>query len=135
MRDWFTKDFGWKIFSVVLAVIIWLTVHKIYEEPRASAASAPGDTVTYGDLPVLVVSTAADVRDFRVNPGTVSVTVSGPPAAIAILQANQIRAAVDLTDIQSVRDLKRRVDVSVPSGITLISVDPPRVGVIVPPKH
>jgi YbbR domain-containing protein len=135
MRDWFTKDFGWKIFSVILAVIIWLTVHKIYEEPRASAASIPGDTVTYGDLPVLVVSTAADVHDFRVNPGTVSVTVSGSPAAIAVLQANQIRAVVDLTDIESARDLKRRVDVSVPSGVTLISVDPSRVGVIAPPKH
>jgi hypothetical protein len=31
--------------------------------------------------------------------------------------------------------LQRRVEVSVPSGITLIKVDPPTVGVIVPPKH
>jgi YbbR domain-containing protein len=135
MRDWLTKDFGWKLFSVILAVVIWLTVHKIYEEPKMSPASAIGDTVTYNNLPVLVVSTAADVSDFRVVPGSVSVTVSGLPEVMAVLQANQIRAVVDLTDIESARDLRRRVDVSTPPGVTLVSVDPPRVGVIVPPAH
>ena len=54
MRDWITKDIGWKVFSVILAVAIWLTVHKIYEEPRTAAASIAGSTVTYGNLPVLV---------------------------------------------------------------------------------
>jgi YbbR domain-containing protein len=133
MRDWITKDLGWKIFSLLLAVVIWLTIHKIYEEPRVAAASIVGDKVTYDNLPVLVVSTAADVRDFRVVPGVVSVTVSGPPDVMAVLQANQIRVVVDLTGIESARDLRRRVDVSAPSGVTLVNVDPPRVGVIVPP--
>ena len=53
MRDWVTKDLGWKLFSLFLAVGIWLTVHKIYEEPKA--ATGP---VTFGNLPVLVVSAA-----------------------------------------------------------------------------
>ena len=130
-----TRDFGWKLFSVILAVVLWLTVHKIYEEPKTAFASATGNTVTYDNLPVLVVSSGADVGDFRVSPTTVTVTVNGPPDVMAILQANQIRAVVDLTDIASVRDLRLRVDVSTPPGVTLVSVDPPRVGVIVPPKH
>jgi len=135
MRDWLTKDLWWKIFSVILAVIIWLTVHKIYEEPGMSAASAGGDTVTYGNLPVLLVSTGADVSDYRLAQSTVSVTVSGSPDAIAVLQANQIRATVDLSGIQTNKDLKWPVDVSVPPRVTLVSVDPPRVGIIVPPRH
>ena len=135
MRDRIIIDFGWKLFSVILAVVLWLTVHNIYEEPKTVLASATGDIVTYDNLPVLVVSSGADVGDFRVAPNTVSVTVSGPPNVIAILQANQIRAVVDLTDIESARDLRLRVDVSTPPGVTLVSVDPPRVGVILPPKH
>jgi len=135
MRDWITKDLSWKIFSLLLAVAVWLTVHRIYEEQGVAAASIVGDKVTYDNLPVLVVSTAADVHDFRIVPGVVSVTVSGSPDVMAVLQANQIRATVDLTDIQSAKDLRRSVDVSTPPGVTLVSVVPQKVGVIVPPKH
>ena len=83
---------------------------------------------------MFIVATAADVHLYRVAPDTVSVTVSGPPEVIGMLQANQIRATVDLTDIEPAKDLKRRVDVSVPSGITLVSVEPDKVGVIMPPQ-
>jgi YbbR domain-containing protein len=122
MRDWFIKDFGWKIFSVVLAVVIWLTVNKILGEGAGNS------------LPVLIVSSAADVRDFRIAPTTVTVEISGSADDMAKLQASEIRAVVDLTGIESAKDLHCRVDVSTPPGITLIRVDPPRVGVIVPPR-
>jgi YbbR domain-containing protein len=133
MRDWFTKDFGWKLFSFFLALGIWLTIHQIYEEPKTAAASVAGDKVTYGNLPVLVVSTAEDVRDFRVMPAVVSVTVSGSPEIMAVLQANQIRAVVDLTDIESGRGLRRKIEISMPPGVTLMSVEPSIVDVVVPP--
>ena len=132
LRDLFIKDWGWKLFSLLLAVGIWLTVHKI-EEPKNSEATAAGSPVTYHNLTVSIVSRTADVHLYRAIPNTVSVTVSGPPEVIAVLQANEIRATVDLTENDSVRDLKWRVDVSVPPGVKLVSIDPPRVGVIIPP--
>ncbi len=133
MRDWLTKDSGWKLFSVFLAVTIWLTVHKLRDEPELSAMS--GIQTIYGNLPVLVVSAASDVRDFRVAPAIVAVKVSGPAEVMSVLQANQIRAVVDLTDVQSAHNLKRHVEVSTPPGVTLVSVEPPEVGVIIPPVN
>ena len=100
---------------------------------RNSTAPLAGDKQTYDDLPVLVVSEASDVRNFRVMPGTVAVTVSGPPNAMAILQADQIHAVVNLTGIESSHGSRWPVEVSVPIGMTLIRVNPPEVGVIVPP--
>ena len=132
LRDLFIKDWGWKLFSLLLAVGIWLTVHKI-EEPKNSEATAAGSPVTYHNLTVFIVSRTADVHLYRAIPNTVSVTVSGPPEVIAVLQANEIRATVDLTENDSVHDLKWRVDVSVPPGVKLVNIDPPRVGVIIPP--
>jgi YbbR domain-containing protein len=134
MRDWITKDFAWKLFSLFLAVAIWLTVHKIYEEPKNSSSPAGGSTVTFDNLPVLIVAAAADVHNFRVEPVMVKVTVKGSAEAMARLQANDLRAVVDLTDIESARDLHRSVDVSAPPGVTLVSVTPLQVAVIPPPE-
>jgi hypothetical protein len=132
LRDWFIKDLGWKFFSVVLSVAIWLTVHNILGDSENSAAPVAGDKLTYDDLPVLLVSEASDVRDFHVIPATVAVTVSGRPDVMAVLQANQIRAVVDLTGIESGKEMRRHVDVSTPPGVTLVSVKPSNVDVIVP---
>ncbi len=133
-RSWLVEDIGWKIFSLLLAVAIWLTVHKILLESAMPVENSGGSTLTYGNLPVLIVATAADVHLYRVVPENVKVTVTGSPEVIATLQANQIRATVDLTGIDSAKDLKRSVDISVPAGVTVVSVEPAKVGIIVPPS-
>ena len=133
IRAWLVEDLGWKIFSLVLAVAIWLTVHKILLESAVPMENFGGRPVTYGNLPVFIVATAADVHLYRVAPDSVKITVTGSPEAIGKLQANQIRATVDLTGIDAARELKRNVDISVPAGITVVSVEPAKVGVIVPP--
>jgi len=131
MRDWLTKDLSWIIVSLLLAVAIWVTVHKIREEPVVPATQ--GIENIYVNLPIHLLSAAADVRDYRVAPGMVAVTVSGPPNAMAVLQTDQIHAVVDLTGIESSHGSRRRVEVSVPIGMTLVRVEPLEVGVIVPP--
>ena len=134
MRDWFIKDLGWKFFSVILAVAIWLTVYKIRSESETTASAGFQDTAKFGNVPVLIVSAAADVRDFRVKPATVAVTVSGAPDTIDRLQASQIRVFVDLTGIEA-GSLHRRVEVSMPSGLSLVNIEPREVDVVAPPLH
>ena len=134
MRDWVIKDLGWKLFSLFLAVAIWLTVHKIYEEPGIASASASGITVTLDNLQVFVVSAASDVHDFRVVPTTVKVTVSGSAEVMNKLQAGQVHAVVNLTEMGSDRDVHLPVEVSAPPGVALVTIDPPKVGVIIPPS-
>ena len=133
-RNWITHDFVWKALSVILAVAIWLTINKIQEEPQKPGAHVNTVEKPLDNLPVLVVSAAADVRNFRVDPETVNVTVRGQPDVLAAIQPGQVHVVVDLTDIESARDLRKRVDVSMPPGVTLVKVDPLEVNVVIPPQ-
>jgi YbbR domain-containing protein len=135
LREIFLKDFGWKLFSLLLAAFIWYTVQKLIEEPRAAAVAPANIPVEYGEIPITAVAAAADVHLYGINSNTVSVTVSGPPEVMNVLQANQIHATVDLSDITGkTKDLNRRVDVSVPWGVTVGKVEPPTVLIVPPAK-
>ena len=133
IRSWFVEDLGWKMFSLLLAVAIWLTAHRILLESTLPASVGGGSTLIYRNLPVTIISAGTDVRECRLLQPTVSVTVTGSTDAIGKLQANQIHATVDLTDTSTVNHDKQRVDVAVPAGITVVSVKPDIIGVIAPP--
>ncbi|MCU0786019.1 MAG: CdaR family protein, partial [Verrucomicrobia bacterium] len=91
-------------------------------------------TRTFTDVSVRVVSAAADVREFKVHPAVVQVTVSGRPEIMTALEEKEIHVAVDLTGIEAARDLKKHVDVSVPPGVTVVRLSPSELDVVVSPK-
>ena len=136
MRNFLTKDVGWKLFSLALAMGIWFAVHALSREALTPARPLESwATRTFSGVSVLVVSAAADVREFTVRPAHVQVTVSGRPEVMTALEEKEIRVTVDLTGIEAARDLKKRVDVSVPPGVTVVRVAPAEVEVVVPPKQ
>jgi len=55
---------------------------------------------------------------------------------MSVLEANQIRVTVDLSNLDPATGFSEpvEVDVSVPGGVTLVKVVPTKVRVIVPPK-
>ena len=82
-----------------------------------------------------VLASAEDVHNFKVSPSEVAVTVQGNPKTLQNLQSNDIRAIVDLTGVGAARDLRKRVEVSVPAGVTHLRVTPEEVQVIFPPDR
>jgi hypothetical protein len=136
MRNLLFKDFGWKLFSLLLAAFIWYTVQRIIEGPRVAMVSPEDIRVQYGEVSVSIVAAAADRHLFQLNSNTVSVTVSGPPVAMNVLQANQIHAFVDLSDFDGkATQWFRPVAVSVPWGVTVMNVEPAKLQVIPPAQH
>jgi hypothetical protein len=126
MRDWLTKDFYWKAFSLLMAIGIWLTVHRISGEPDKQTSGTASLRNTY-DLHLFPVSADADVHNAQLTPSAVNVTVVGPPEIMNSLQPSQIHAVVNLTGFNSAQNLERDVEISLPSGLTVVNIDPPRV--------
>ncbi len=133
MRDLFTKDLGWKLFSLFLAAAIWFTVNRILHETSQPVTSTYGNPVTYGNLPVSVLSAAADVRAFHVLPATVKVTVTGPQAVMSTLQANDLHVTVNVPGASLLSGQFLPVEISTPPNVAVASIEPDKVLVIIPP--
>lgn len=140
------RDFWLKFFSLVLATLIWLTVWLFFIRKDVSPARAlsnlPSEERTFYNIPVLVMSAAADVRDFKVSPGEVAIKVRGEPAKLQALekrmhddpQARDIRAMVDLTGIEATQGTHKKIVVTTPADITFEQADPDEVDIIEPAK-
>jgi hypothetical protein len=135
LRNLLVHDFWLKLFALALAVLIWLTISFIQSGGGQNLfANRSLPERTFLNIPVLVVSSAADVRSFKVHPSEVEIVVRGEAKLLQSLQARDIRALVDLTDIESARGLTKRIEVVGPRGVTFVQVLPEEVDVIVPPR-
>ena len=131
------KDIRLKLFSLMLATLAWFTVAfalRNSTSPLPSISLTPMEQSTFFHLPVVVMSSAEDVRSMKVNPKEVDVTVRGEAKALRKLSSKDIRVIVDLTGSEATHDLKKRIEVSTPAGVTHVNVDPEEVQVIFPQK-
>ena len=136
LRDLVTKDLGLKLLSLALSTLIYSTVSifAIRDPQSLTLPAMPPEVWTVTNVPVLVMSSAADVRQFKISPEKVTVTLQGDPRSVSRLEDSGIRALVDLTGIETARDMRKRIEVSVPAGITPLHVEPTHVWVL-PPKR
>lgn len=132
------KDLWLKLFSLALATLIWVTVNIAIQNQVAPVTSLPlakPERRTFSDLPVIIMSSAEDTRSAHVNPKEVEVTVEGDAKVVKSLYSRDIRVVVDLTGIEAAHDMRKRIEVSAPAGVTHLTVDPQEVQIIYPPKN
>jgi YbbR domain-containing protein len=134
-RNLVVQDFWLKLFSLLLATLTWLAVNFILTKKSSPLAPlVPTDVRTFLNLPVVVMSSAEEVRDFKVSPNQASVTVQGEARLMQSLQPKDIRVLVDLSGVRASGQLRRQIEVSTPPGISYVQVVPPQVEVVYPPK-
>jgi hypothetical protein len=123
LRHLFFDDFWLKLFSMALAVLIWLTV--TFASQREGATKER----VFSAIPVQIVSTTADVRSFQASPDRIEVTVRGEAKSLDNLQAGDLRVRVDLTGMEAARILRKTVEVAAPAGVTCLKAAPQEVQV------
>jgi hypothetical protein len=135
LRNLVFKDLALKLFSLALAILAYWTIDLVairHETPSSPVLAMGTGVRTLFNLPVLVLSSAADTRGFKVTPETVDVTVQGDSRILGQLESDDIRAEVDLTGVEAASNLSERIKVATPAGVTCISVVPGKARVIFP---
>src|SRR6185503_11332059 len=104
--------FWLKLFSLALAILIWLTVwfsiHGESTSPWLALIGRPPDENVM-TVPVHVLDGASD-------PAQVTITLRGDPQVLKNLKPQNIRAEVDMTGVESANGLVLPVEIILPKG-------------------
>ncbi len=130
-RDYILNHFWLKLFSLLAAVLLWIWIqtgiqneHRIGQNPFVNFSSR--DSV---EVKVSVLTPPGDARVFKVVPEAVYVTFTGEAAVLNEVTKKELKAYADLTDLKRNEDDERKVQLHVPTGVTVIRVSPQAVKV------
>ena len=130
-RNLIAKDFWLKLFSLALAILIWLTVwYSTHgENPTSPWLALIGRAPDESVLTVPIQLPSGTPLKFTAAPAEVQVTLRGDPRILKALKPQNIRAEVDLTGVQSANGLIRPVEIILPKGISYSRVEQDEVAV------
>ena len=127
LRKLVFKDFLLKLFSLAMAILIWLLVSIAIRQQPSSAGSAgplPAGRTFY-NLPLGILWATNQMRQFLVSPREVEVTVQGDTNALEKLQPADLRAVVVLTGTEPAGAMSKKIEVAAPPGVSYVRVVPP----------
>lgn len=136
-RNLVFKDFWLKLFSLALAILIWLTVYYIIHgetsnSPLLALIGRPVDE-TVMTVPVRVPSSGT--QSFSVEPSEVHVTLRGDPKLLRNLRSDDVRAQVDVSGVEAADGMLRPIQMVLPPGIAYTHLSHNEVEVHEAPKN
>src|ERR1700722_19656411 len=119
LRKYILDNFWWKLLSLLLASLTWLTIETAFQKDQGLRESpvVTSASRSFPTIPVTLMTSPLNQYQYRVDPPTVPVEVAGTAADLGKLQEREIRAFVDLTDAHEETKLRRPIQVQVPEGV------------------
>ena len=131
LRDYVFDKFGWKVTSLVIALLIWMAI--VSNNPDLRPVRNTVVSMLPLRLPITVMKAPTDDRIYRVSPGTVEVILGGNAGLLEKMRESDVEVFVNLKDVMEARRLRKNVRVLPPSGVSLVRVTPDNVSVEVLP--
>lgn len=129
-RDAILNNFWLKLFSLVLATMIWFAIFSAQNSPRGERPLLGNISVNLREVPITVMKSAGDLRGFRVEPRTVDVTLNGPLTKAQALTPSHLEVFINLTDVSDTVGLTKKIIVHAPPEFTVVKVSPAEVRII-----
>ena len=128
MRDLILHNFWWKVFSLLLATLIWYVINFNLETQSTASPlliSTRADNRDF-QLPVTVITSAANRRALTIHPTEVRVKVRGDRLTLDRLSRDDIQVYVKLIDDPNPEG-SFRLDVRVPPNVVVQQTSPAHV--------
>jgi hypothetical protein len=105
-RDLVLNNFWWKLIALFLAVAAWVGFKS---REKDGMRLWPDTPTSHSRLlvshPISITKPANDSREFRVQPTTVDITLTGEADSLRELETREVRATVEITS-----DLRRETN-------------------------
>lgn len=125
-RNLIVKDFWLKLFSLALAILIWLTV---WFSTHGETTNSPWLALIGRPPDESVLTVPVHVPDGTAEPSEVTITLRGDLQTLKSLKPQNIRAEVDMTGVESANGLVLPVQIILPKGIFYTRLEPDQVAV------
>ena len=124
LRSLIVDHFWLKLFSLILATLIWLAVRaNINNEPGVRRFDAADVTRTFTRRPIQVMTDTGAHPAVQIDPGAVDIVVRGGAEQIDKLQEQQVRAFIRLPEATNLTG-NVPVHVQLPREAALVFVSP-----------
>ncbi len=128
-RNFIFRNFGLKVFSLVLAALIWFAI----QAQLHTGARFPGNPFRPLETrefhrPITVLASATNRLALRIEPKEVHVKVIGDASTIKKLQAHEIQVFVKLTDAPRLEG-SFPIEVILPRDVNLQDLQPSHVSI------
>lgn len=98
LRDYILDRFWLKLFSFILATLIWFTIHNVQMEPQVAANPFRRVESREFDRTVRVATLPTNRRLFKVEPMQVRITLRANASVLDKIRQSEFQAYVILTD-------------------------------------
>jgi YbbR domain-containing protein len=125
-RDLILHHFWWKLLSLLVAVLMWLTIQTAFRRDQSLRDSpvVNSDTRDFSTVPVKILTLTPNPYHYAADPVAVSVEISGSADDLARLQEKQVHAFVDVTDAGDEKQFRREIQVQVPGDLKVENLRP-----------
>ncbi len=126
LRDYILHNFWWKLSSLLLAALTWLTIQTSFRRDQnlQETPVVTSSKRTFPSVPVELLNSPANTSRFRLDPATVEVDVIGTAVELSHLQEQQIHAYVDVSDAGDEKQFRRDIQAQVPGGLKVEHLAP-----------
>jgi YbbR domain-containing protein len=130
LRDIVVHNFWWKLLSLLLAALTWLTIETALQREQSQKHSLQEAPIvnspkrTFFDIPITLLTSSTNTNHFRIDPATTTFDVSGPEDPLLKLQEKDIHVYIDLSDLGDEKQVRRPIRVDVPKDLKVDNLKP-----------